>query len=432
MVNQDWKRCIAMFIGALFIHLSVFSVAVSAADTIEFMTGAKLDGKVTSIRKPKGEFDFESKIGRRTVRKTYQFADVHAVILNGTRHILTPKKAGNGDAEEVKTRTAQEIRQLLEAEGASDPAWMEKTRIAPPKTLNLAWPLKPSNKGWNNKVNVGQYIWDIVNPNPNRWRQGIKIVKQVLDSHENEPALLQRDRQKLGMMYFQLLQDYPRAAYWLEQAKVSGQTGAGVTLAECYWRLGNRDMAKKMLTQRALPPGAIKLLAELGEIETAQRLAEAYAGTQAEPNAFLLIADAFRGLGNDDLAIKYYERVVNSDKARDEEYRKRFVGRAEDSIEAIGLADKADVAKVANGKYREASVGYNGPVEVEVVVSNKKIDSVRVISHKEKQFYSSIRDTPKQIVAKQSVHGIDGFSGATITSAAIVNASAKALAKGAR
>lgn len=428
MVNQNWKRCI----GVLFIHLAVFSAAATAADTIEFMTGTTLEGKVTSIRKPKSEFDFESKIGRRTVRKTYKFADVHAVVLNGTRHVLTPKKTGKGGAAEVKTRTQQEIRQLLDSEGASDPDWMGKTRIAPPETLDLDWPLQPPTKGWNNKVNMGQYIWDIVNPNPNRWRQGIKTVKQILDSHESEPDLLQRDRQKLGMMYFQLLQDYPRAAYWLEQANVSGQTGPGVTLAECYWRLGNRDMAKKMLTQRSLPPGAIKLLAELGEIDTARRLAEAYAGTQTEPTAFLLIADAFRILGNDKLAIQYYQRVVSSDKARNKDYRERFVGRAKDSIEAIGLADKADVNKVANGKYRESSVGYNGPVEVEVVVSGKKISSVRVIDHKEKQFYSSIRDTPKQIVAKQSVHGIDGFSGATITSAAIVNASAKALAKGAR
>jgi len=55
-----------------------------------------------------------------------------------------------------------------------------------------------------------------------------------------------------------------------------------------------------------------------------------------------------------------------------------------------------------------------------------------VIKHVEKQFYAAITDTTNQIVKKQSVNGIDATSRATITSQAIVNATAKALAKGAQ
>ena len=41
-------------------------------------------------------------------------------------------------------------------------------------------------------------------------------------------------------------------------------------------------------------------------------------------------------------------------------------------------------------------------------------------------------DTPEKILAKQSVKGVDATSSATITSEAIINATAKALAQGAK
>jgi uncharacterized protein with FMN-binding domain len=51
--------------------------------------------------------------------------------------------------------------------------------------------------------------------------------------------------------------------------------------------------------------------------------------------------------------------------------------------------------------------------------------------YKEKQFYAALTDTPRQIITTQSILEIDGTSGATITSQAIINATAKALAGGA-
>ena len=67
-------------------------------------------------------------------------------------------------------------------------------------------------------------------------------------------------------------------------------------------------------------------------------------------------------------------------------------------------------------------------VQVEVVVRSKRIDSVRVTQHREKQFYSALTDTPYKIIEKQGVKGVDTTSSATITSEAIINAAAKALA----
>ena len=92
----------------------------------------------------------------------------------------------------------------------------------------------------------------------------------------------------------------------------------------------------------------------------------------------------------------------------------------------------ADVRQVADGDYTAVSTGYAGPLHIEVSVKEGRIESVRVTQHQEKQFYSAMTDTPRQIVEKQGVAGVDGFSGATITSEAIVNATAKALANAPR
>ena len=65
-------------------------------------------------------------------------------------------------------------------------------------------------------------------------------------------------------------------------------------------------------------------------------------------------------------------------------------------------------------------------------VRGKKIEDVKVTQHKEKQYYSALTDVPSQIIAKQGVKGVDATSRATITGDAIINATAKALAQGAK
>jgi uncharacterized protein with FMN-binding domain len=65
-------------------------------------------------------------------------------------------------------------------------------------------------------------------------------------------------------------------------------------------------------------------------------------------------------------------------------------------------------------------------------VRNHRITDVAITDHQEKQYYSSLTDIPGQIIAKQSIKGIDATSSATITAEAIVAASAKALAKAMR
>ena len=124
-------------------------------------------------------------------------------------------------------------------------------------------------------------------------------------------------------------------------------------------------------------------------------------------------------------------RSLNANTARNKDYDKRFKARASGSIEAIRLYDQADVTRVSDGTYTASSTGYNGELRVEVVVKDARIETVRVTDHKEKQYYAALTDTADQIIQTQGIRQIDGTSGATITSQAIVHATAKALAEGA-
>ncbi|MHB8866911.1 MAG: FMN-binding protein, partial [Pirellulaceae bacterium] len=181
-----------------------------------------------------------------------------------------------------------------------------------------------------------------------------------------------------------------------------------------------------------LPLAAVKLLGDMGQTDRALKFAEAFARQGSLQEAYLLAGDACRLAGKYPQATGYYQKVIDAPDARNEEYTRRYRNRAAESLQAMQLFDQADASKLADGTYRAASEGYNGQIEVEVAVREGRISDVRVTQHQEKQFYSALTDTTQQIIQKQSVKNIDATSRATITSQAIVNATAKALAGGTR
>lgn len=410
--------------------LFAFADPTNGQDSVEFLNGATVQGKIIEIRKPQREFDFSTKVGGRDYERTYSYDQVHAVTFNGNRFVLTEKSAASRDEEfdGSVSRSKQEVMQIIEDAGRTLPDWFDSTELNYPPTLDLSWPLKASGK-WDESKNVGQYIWGRINPNQRRWRSGIKLVHQCLERHKDDPELRRRDMQKLGNMYFTLLQDYPRAAFWYQQSDPSVRTQDGIHLAECYWRLGSRPMALAAMRGKSLNVHAIKLLSDMGEMDAATSVAKAFARSNVNNQAFLSLADGLRDAGRLDQAIAYYERVVAANDFRNKAYEKRLKARAQQGIEAIQLFDKADPSKVSDGSYQASSMAYNGDLRVKVNVSEGRIEDIDVVSHKEKQFYAALTDTPAQIIDKQSVRGIDGTSGATITSQAIITATAKALAK---
>lgn len=430
------RFAVAIVLAKLLVLFAIQSIC-EAQDSVEFLNGTTMEGKILEIRKNAKEFDIESVVGGQNIKRTYPYSKVHAVTYKGKRFELTPmvnaegpQSGTAGDRSGPPKRTKEEVLKLIEEAGSTPPEWYATTQLNVPDTLDLTWPEKPG-QGWNNKKNVGQFIWDIVNPNESRWKSGIKLVHQCMAMHQDDPKLLQRDMNKLSTMYFTLLQDYARAAFWYQKVDAEANRPEGIRLAECYWKLGNKEMALEMMRGRVLPPNSVKLLGDMGEIEDALNVARVYSKTQAASEVFLAAGDALRSANRLDEALEFYQRVLETDTDRNEEYKARFRARARGAIEAIQLFEKADVASVRDGQYRDSSTGYNGPLEVEVKVTGGKIVDLTVTSHTEKQFYAAMTETPNQIMDKQGIREIDGTSGATITSQAIVHATSRALAQGA-
>lgn len=252
--------------------------------------------------------------------------------------------------------------------------------------------------------------------------------------HKRSGDTRTRVMKSTASMYFRFFQDYPRAAYWWQMARLTGRDPDSVLLAECYFRMGSREMAMDALKGQPMRVSMIKLLGDMSETDQAVALAGRYvkAGGSAH-EAYILAGDACRLAHRTQQAIDLYQKVIDTPATGKRADRlKKVQARARASQQAIRLFDLSDVGKVADGAYRDSSLGYQGQVEVEVVVNSKRIKSVKVVRHREKQFYSALRDVPEQIIAKQGVKGVDATSRATITAEAIINATAKALAKGAQ
>jgi tetratricopeptide (TPR) repeat protein len=192
-------------------------------------------------------------------------------------------------------------------------------------------------KAWQANKYVFHYLWSNVYPNPGRWKSGAKLIHHILSRHRDNPMLLARDMRELGHMYFRLLQDYPRAAFWYRKSGVEKATTPSVHLAECYWRLGSKAMALEEMKARTVPVAAIKLYSDMGETERALRLVEAFARVGQPHQAYLLGGDACRSEGRLEEAVRFYEQVLESKVARNAEYLRRFHARARESIEAIRL-----------------------------------------------------------------------------------------------
>ena len=110
----------------------------------------------------------------------------------------------------------------------------------------------------------------------------------------------------------------------------------------------------------------------------------------------------------------------------------QFAVLSESQLQDLHRAALEVLRRVPDGTYQASSPGYAGDVRIAVTVAGGRIQSVKVVHHQEKQFYSSLTETPQRIIEKQGVKGVDATSGATVTSEAIINATAKALWRGMR
>lgn len=319
-----------------------------------------------------------------------------------------------------KTRTKAEADALIEEAGNTKPDWWDSTPLNIPPGLDLTWQVKGGSKN-----DPGAHIWNVVHPNPGKWKEGVKLLQHSVSLCKGDTVAQQKAASGIAGIYTEMLGDYARGAFWAK--KVPNRT---IALIHCYMKLdcpsAAEDLLRSMGSDQTRNGQAIKLWAELGDLKTALEWAEALAPNDPTV-AYLAAGDACRYHGKIPEALAYYQKVLGVTKQvqRDDPVNKK---RATASIEAIKLFDSLDLAKIDDGTYKSDSIGYNGLVEVSVAVKDHRIETVKITKHNEKQFYSSLVDVPPQIVAKQSVKGIDTTTGATVTSEAIIYASAKALA----
>jgi uncharacterized protein with FMN-binding domain len=325
-----------------------------------------------------------------------------------------------------KPKTKAEVLAFIKKTGSTPPDWFAATPLNYPSTLDLSWNQPPPGSPWDPNKNVGQFIWTSINENEARWKEGIKFLHHLLTVNKDKQATVKKVMAALGNMYHDLHQDWARAAFWKQMA---GETDT-LELAHCYFKLGSKDMAVDILTKygpdNTRHASVVRLWAEVGDPARALKLAEQMANSV--PDAGNLAAgDVCKALGKFPEALVYYQKVLDTKSgSRDIDHNKK---RAQGSIDAIKVADGLDLKKIPDGTYTANSIGYTGPVDVEVTVAGGKISDVKVTQHHEKQYYSSINETCASILQKQGVKGVDATSGATITSEAIINATVKALPK---
>jgi uncharacterized protein with FMN-binding domain len=350
--------------------------------------------------------------------------------------ILLALALGLPGAEVVKDVPAATIAKLVEDSAAGKPDWWDAVPLAYPKTLDLSC---PSGQGWKPTVVPGAWMWDMMNPNPARWKEATKFWHFCLaNAKQNKLDVAEKCAiQALGHCYGDLLQDWPRALYWYKEAesRYGKDDERTISMAEAYWRLGSRSLAvqtiKPMTRDMTRHGSLINLWAEMGDYDTAYRLAKARIASDANVGWFMTGYTA-QLQGDWKKALDAFTQAKQAPEAGSSRDWKQTCARATAAIEAITLFESLDLARVADGTYSDASTGYTGPVGVEVTVAAHRITSVKVTNHHEKQYYASVDEVPARIIAKQQVKGVVATLGATITSEAIVYASAKALHQGMR
>ena len=105
-------------------------------------------------------------------------------------------------------------------------------------------------------------------------------------------------------------------------------------------------------------------------------------------------------------------------------------GNTAQETTAAATAASEEAGIYTPGTYTGTAAGKNGDVKVEVTFSANAIDSVKVVEHSETAGISdgAIENVPTAIVENQSL-AVDTVSGATVTSDAILNAVADAVAQ---
>lgn len=331
-------------------------------------------------------------------------------------------------SEPIK-RTPEQVEALIKQAGTTKPDWYDSTELKGLDIVDLTWTDKPPPE----KRPLGAHMWGIIGSNPKRYTEGIRLLHYALTVNKNSPLALAKTMNALGSAYYELLEDYPRAAFWMRLAMKSapGQFDwQTLRLARCYYKMGCPPMATAILSRFPFDSTRhaelIRLWAEMGFAQKALGMVEPKARAGMPDSAYLAAGDICRQQGQFAQAIIWYQKVLaTAEGTRDLEYNKKRATRA---VEAIKLIEGLDLKHIPDGTYTGSAPSFIEEITVEVVVKQGRIESVKVVQSKDDRPLTAWTQMPARIVAKQGLKGVDVVSGATVTSDGIIHAAGKALA----
>lgn len=363
-------------------------------------------------------------------------------------------------------KTKEEVNAIITQAGNTPPDWWDSVELSIPENLDTDWPVRrgfqaPGGRGGDrgrrggpgfsqsSPSNVDDYITQIIYPNSSRHKAGIKLVNHLMILHQDDNEKLVRSLNTLGNMFYELLDDYARAAFWWQQCQKRGGSVDTLMLARCYYELGSKATAAELLSDVSTSGNnkeLIKLWAKIGEVDKALEMIETSSSTSSSNNGrmgprggmgssrssnYLLAAEILKGAGRYDEALEYYQKVLALPDSETRAWNHHETDgkiKANHNIEAVKLLKTLDIKRVPDGSYTASVEAYGGPMTIKVVVSDSKIESVDITQHRETQSYLVMAEpTIRQIVTKQGFEGVDVITGATVTSDAIIHAAAKAL-----
>ena len=284
-----------------------------ADDVLELLDGTKVEGEIVLENDKFVRIKVANPSGKGSSVKTVYKTKIAAITKGGERRVINGEGAQVGGSA---SKTRKEVEDLITKVGKTPPDWWDKAKLNYPPSLDLSWP-EPAPGGWNNQKNMGQFIWDILNPNPSRWQEGVKLMSHLMTVNKNDKDVVARSMGSMARMYHDLLEDWPRAVFWWRQAVAAGlKNDPSLELAHCYFKMGNKEMAVEILDKFGTWDGSrhmsvAKQWADMGEFDKAIAMAEERA-KQTPDIGYLTAGDACRLAGRYKEAMDYYQKVIDS------------------------------------------------------------------------------------------------------------------------
>ena len=419
-------------VACALVCIAVVAGPALAQDELLMRSGTKYRG--VFLEQTEEEIAFEVHMGDRKYPMRFPLAKVQSLTVNGERRDLaegapaaTPRATDDPRASAVAP--AATLFAASEPAQAVRPDWWDAVAVNAPTTLDLTWATTDGDP----QRDLAAYLRTVIEPDPARWREGVKLLDASIAACEANPAAQKRSMQEIGNLYYRM-QDWLRAAYWWIRAGVKETPDAPHGLAWCYVRLGARKEARALLADVDSDPTpdfrVLKLCLAAGADPQTRKIIESHLGGGDRPMAFLAAGDRYAQAGIWQAAAYCYEQTLN-DRTGDQQEATGWSGRtnrARSSLVRL-FRDIAppDLSRVPDGTYRAACRGFVDLVGVAVRVRGGRIEDVQIVATKENRPRTALDDMPARIVRQQGLAGADTVSGATITSNAVLGAVGKAL-----